>query len=234
MKNKHIVTIIPARGGSKGIPKKNIMSFCGKPLLAWSILQAKASKYADEVYVSSDSEEILRLSAKFGAKTIKRPRVLASDTASSEEAVAHALELIEREKNAKIDLAVFLQATSPLRTARDIDSSIENLSRQKADSLFSAALLEDFCIWSKAGGKLESFSFDYRNRGRRQDRPPLYLENGSIYVFKPEILRRYNNRLGGNIAVFFMPFWKSYEIDKEEDLGVAEYFMKKMILKKIS
>ena len=80
--------------------------------------------------------------------------------------------------------------------------------------------------------KLKILSFDYHKRGRRQDRLPLYLENGSIYVFKPKILLRYNNRLGGKISMFFMPFWKSYEIDKEEDIGICEYFMKRMILRK--
>lgn len=232
MGNKHIITIILARGGSKAIPRKNLLPFCGKPLLAWTILQAKASKYIKEVYVSSDNKEILRVAKRFGAKGIKRPQHLATDTASSEAALIHAFKIAEKESRRKVDLIVFLQATSPLRTASDLDSAIETLRARRVDSLFSAAVLEDYCIWHKPAGKLRSLTFDYRHRGRRQDRKPLYLENGSIYVFKPKILRRYHNRLGGRISTFFMPFWRSYEIDKKEDIGVCEYFMKKGILKK--
>lgn len=231
MKNKNIIVIIPARGGSKAIPRKNLLSFCGKPLLAWSILQAKASKHIRQVYVSSDSKEILKVSEKFGAKGIERPECLATDTSSSEEALIHALDLVEKESAEKADLIVFLQATSPLRVAKDIDLAIETLAARKSDSLFSAAILDDYCIWQKAGSKLKSLTFDYLNRTRRQDRAPLYLENGSLYVFKPEILRRCHNRIGGKISVYLMPFWKSYEIDKREDLEICEYFMRRKILK---
>lgn len=234
MKNKNIIAIIPARGGSKGLLGKNILPFCGKPLLAWTILQAKASKYIRQVYVSSDNKDILRVAEKFRVKGIKRSSSLATDTAASEEALIHALGIAEKESAKKIDLVVFLQATSPLRTASDIDSAIEALVEQGADSLFSGAVLEDFCIWQKSAHKLKSFSFNYHKRGRRQIRKPLYLENGSVYVFKPKVLQRFHNRLGGKIAVFFMPFWKSYEIDKEEDLKICAYFMKRMILKNIA
>lgn len=229
MRSKKVVCIIPARGGSKGIPRKNILLFCGKPLLAWSILQAKVSKYIQNVYVSSDNEEILKVAKKFGAKGIKRPPALATDTASSETALIHTLDIVEKENNRKIDLIVFLQATSPLRTTADLDLAIEALVAQRADSLFSAAILEDFCIWHKLSGKLKSMTYDYCQRGRRQDRKPLYLENGSIYVFKPEILKKYNNRLGGKIGLYLMDYWKSYEIDKQEDIEFCEYFMKKML-----
>lgn len=232
MGNKHIIAIIPARGGSKGIPKKNVLSFCGKPLLTWSILQARASKYIRNVYVSSDNQEILRIAEKYGAKGIKRPRHLATDMASSETALIHALKIAEKENSRKIDLVVFLQATSPIRTTADLNLAIETLLAQRADSLFSATVLEDCCIWHKSAGKLKSLTFDYRKRSRRQERKPLYLENGSVYVFKPEILHRCHNRMGGRIAIFFMPFWKSYEIDKKEDIEICEYFMKKEILKK--
>ncbi len=211
------------------MPRKNALPFCGKPLLAWTILQAKASKYVQDVYISSDNKEILRVAKKFGAKGIKRPSALATDIASSEAALIHALNRVEKESNRKIDLVVFLQATSPLRTAADVDMAIETLVAQRADSLFSAAILEDCCIWQKSAGKLKSITFDYRRRGRRQNRKPLYLENGSIYIFKPEILKKYNNRLGGRIGLYFMDYWKSFEIDKKEDVELCEYFMRKML-----
>ncbi len=231
MKNKKIIAIIPARGDSKAIPKKNIINFCGKPLIAWSIEQALHSSYISEVFVSSDDDEILSISKKIGAKIIKRPKEIATDTSTSEEALLHAVNHIEKTNNKKIDMVVFFQATSPLRTSADIDSAIEFFVSKKADSLFSAARLDDFCIWEDIRGKLKSTTFDYKNRGRRQDRRPCYLENGSIYIFKPKIIKQYNNRLGGKMVFYEMPFWKSYEIDSEENIEICEYYMRSRILK---
>jgi CMP-N,N'-diacetyllegionaminic acid synthase len=131
------ICIIPARGGSKGIPGKNIMNFCGKPLLAWSILQAMQAKTVNAVYVSSDDAAILRVAEDFGAISIRRPDELSSDTATSEAALLHALDYIEKEKATKIDVVVFLQATSPLRESEDIDGAVQKLIYENADSLFS-------------------------------------------------------------------------------------------------
>lgn len=225
-----ICAIIPARGGSKGIPGKNLIPFCGKPLLAWSIKQAEESGRVDKVFVSSDDDAILRVAEEYGAIGIKRPSELATDTASSEGALKHAINCI-KEKYSLPEYVVFLQATSPLRTGKDIDDAISLLESDKADSLFSAALLEDFCIWTRDSDGYSSFSYDYKNRGRRQERKPLYLENGSIYLFKPLVLEKYGNRLGGKISSFYMDYWKSYEIDKKEDIELCEYFMRKNILK---
>lgn len=223
------VTIIPARGGSEGIPNKNIIDFCGKHLLAWSILQATESDVVDDVYVSSDSDEILQVAERYGALSIKRPAELAHDSASSESALLHALDRIKSSEKKKIDIVVFLQATSPLREPRDIDGAVQHLLETEADSLFSMAVLEDFCCWTSEGGELKGLTFDPFNRGRRQNRKSVYLENGSIYVFRPEILRKYNNRLGGKISTFKMPFWKSYEIDTMEDVEICKYFFERYL-----
>ncbi len=231
IKNKEIIAIIPARGNSKEIPKKNVIDFCGKPLIVWSIEQALGSRYIQEVYVSSDNREILEISKKSGAKAIKRPKKLAMDTSPSEEALLHAVNYIQKSTRKMIDIVVFLQASSPLRTSKDIDTAIELLISKRADCLFSAAILEDFCIWQRKKNNYRSMSFDYKNRGRRQDRPKLYLENGSIYIFKPKILEKYNNRFGGKMAISIMDYWKSYEIDKPEDVEVCEYFMQKLLNK---
>jgi N-acylneuraminate cytidylyltransferase len=225
---KHIIAIIPARGGSKSIPKKNVIDFCGKPLIAWSIEQALRSKYIEDVYVSTDDKEIARISIKHGAKVIKRPASLAKDTSSSEEALMHAVSLIEQKR--KIDLIVFLQATSPLRQGDDLDKSINEFVKQKADSLFSIIKLEDFCVWEIEGEKFKSFTYDYKNRGRRQDRQPYYLENGSIYIFKPEVLKKYLNRIGGKVSVYMMDPWKSYQIDAPSDIEICEFYMRNKIL----
>ncbi|MCJ7471358.1 MAG: acylneuraminate cytidylyltransferase family protein [Actinobacteria bacterium] len=220
-----IVAVIPARGGSKGIPRKNIIDFCGKPLIAWSILQSKNCKMIDEVYVSSDDDEIIDISCTYGAKAINRPRELATDFSTTEEALLHAVSIIE--EKADIDIVVFLQATSPLRGKKDIEEALTEFRTQKVDSLFSAAKLEDFFIWKKTSDGFKSMNYDYRKRIRRQDVEMQYVENGSIYIFKPSILKKYNNRLGGRIGVYEMEFWKTWEIDTIEDKELCEWYFKK-------
>lgn len=218
----NIIAIIPARGGSKGIPKKNIIDFCGKPLLAWSIEHAKGASLINEVYVSTDDAEIANTAEKYGAKVVKRPSEISGDTAKSEDALKHVVSEVQKDNHEKIDYVVFLQATSPLRETRDIDNAINKIIEDKADSLFSGADLKDFCIWKNTNGILDSVNYDYRNRGRRQDFGEQYVENGSIYVFRPEILFEQNNRLGGKIAISKMEFWKSFEIDEPEDLDFCK------------
>lgn len=224
-RNQKIIAIIPARGGSKGIPKKNIVDFCGKPLIVWTIENAKESKYIDEVYVSTDDKDIASVSEKYGAKIIWRPKEISGDTSSSEEALKHALCEIYKSQRT-IDYVVFLQATSPLREAKDIDNAIKKIISEGADSLFSGAELGDFYIWKKKGEKLESLNYDYKNRKMRQEFGKQFVENGSIYVFKPEILFKENNRLGGEIAVSEMEFWKSFEVDNLKSLKFCEDIFK--------
>jgi len=220
-----IISIIPARGGSKGIPKKNIIDFCGKPLIAWSILQSKSTELIDEVYVSSDDDEIIDVSCKYGAKVIRRPKELATDFSTSEEALLHAISIIESKVD--IDLVVFLQAVAPLREIKDIEGALKGFRTQKVDSLFSAVRLEDFFIWRKISGGFESINYDYKNRVRRQDVEEQYVENGSIYIFKPSVLKKYNNRLGGKIGIYQMAYWKTWEIDTMEDKELCEWYFKK-------
>lgn len=226
------VAIILARGGSKGIPHKNLIDFAGKPLLAWSILQATAAKIVEAVYVSSDSQAILDVAKQYGAHPIRRPDEFATDTATSESALLHALDVIAKEREGEPECIVFLQATSPLREPSDIDGAVAEFQFQEADSLFSDAVLDDLCAWQEEGGVLKGKTFDPFNRGRRQDRKPLYLENGSIYVFKPSLLREKGNRLGGKIARYSMPYWKSFEIDTVENIELCEYFFRKHLLVK--
>ena len=228
----NIVAIIPARGGSKGIPKKNIINFCGKPLISWTIEEVLGSKLINDIYVSSDADDILEISKNYGAKVVKRPKTIARDNSTSEEALKHAIAFIRRKVKEKIDIIVFCQATSPLRTSKDIDNAIKYFISIQADSLFSAVILESLYTWRKQKGKLISLSYDYKNRVRRQERLPLYLENGSIYIFKPEVLVKYNNRLGGKISMYIMDHWKSFDIDTIEDIEACEYFMRKNILSK--
>lgn len=230
MTNYCTIAIIPARGGSKGIPGKNLREFAGKPLVAWSILQARAASTVERVFVSSDSGEILDVASAYGAERIRRPDEISTDAATSEAALTHALEAVSAERGFDPDAVVFLQATSPLREPADIDGAVAAFRSQNADSLFTDAVLDDFCAWHEERGVLKAKTFDPFNRGRRQDRAPMYLENGSIYVFKPEVLRHSGNRLGGKIAHYSMPYWKSFEIDTLEHLELCEYFFRRHLL----
>ena len=225
-KNKKIIAIIPARGGSKGIPKKNIINFLGKPLLAWSIEDAKSSRLISAVYVSTDDKEIAKVSRKYGAEVIWRPKEFSGDSSPSEDALKHAMNEVYKAEPQKIDYVVFLQATSPLREAKDIDNAIKKIISADADSLFSGAEIGDFLIWGGKGNQLKSLNYDYKNRKRRQDFGKQFLENGSIYIFKPEILFKYNNRLAGKIVISEMEFWKSFEIDSWEDVKFCEELFK--------
>jgi CMP-N,N'-diacetyllegionaminic acid synthase len=224
---QNIIAIIPARGGSKGIPRKNLIDFCGKPLLAWSILQVQMAPQIKNIYVSSDSDEILECAVRYNAIGIKRPADIAGDTATAESAIIHACEQI----GSHADTIVFLQPSSPLRKPDDIKKAIEIFCSGNYDSLFSSCALHDFLIWDKdESGALKSVNYNYHNRTRRQDRGVQYVENGSIYVFKKDSLYKYNNRLGGRIGMYFMDFYQSFEIDNQEDVDLLTMIFKIKLL----
>lgn len=220
-----VVAIIPARGGSKGIPRKNLLDLCGKPLIAWSILQAKHAEGIDSVWVTSDDDEILAAAADYGAGTIKRPQDISGDTATSESAWLHAINEIESQ-NIPIDIVVAMQATSPLRESSDLDDGLALIKNGHYDSLLSVTEVEDFFTWRlNEHGSAESINYDYRNRKRRQQIEKRYLENGSFYIFKPEQLRNENNRLGGQIGLFVMSRHKMFQIDNPEDIPLCKAIM---------
>lgn len=226
----NVVCIIPARGGSKGIPDKNIKMIAGKPLIQWSIEHAVASRAINVgVYVSSDSDDILRVAEKAGAIPLKRPDELSSDTATSESALKHAI--LEIRKSVHVDYVVFLQCTSPIRKHDDIDNALATMIEQDADSLLSVLKIKDYFVWQD---KISSFNgasslnFDYKDRKRRQDLPTQYLENGSIYIFKPQVLMNSNNRLGGKIALYPMEKFCSQQIDDDAEFMLCESILKGM------
>ena len=210
-----IYAIIPARGGSKGIARKNLVDVCGKPLVAWSIEQALAAECVESVYVSTDDEEIADVSFKYGARVIGRPDVLSGDDATSESVLLHALDTIGDDP----DLVVFLQPTSPIRTKHDIDNAVGWLRDQGADSLFSCRRIEGYVWQGRRWNELMPVTYGCNGRTRRQDGKRLAIEeNGSIYVFKPEILREHGCRLGGRIATYVQGFYESMQIDTVQDL----------------
>uniref|UniRef100_Q3ARI1 Acylneuraminate cytidylyltransferase n=1 Tax=Chlorobium chlorochromatii (strain CaD3) TaxID=340177 RepID=Q3ARI1_CHLCH len=222
------VAIIPARGGSKGLKYKNIYPVAGKPLLAWTIEQARASQFVDKVFVSTDSEDIADIAKEYGAEVIERPADIAGDKATSESAILHALNVIQAEHHITVSAVVFLQATSPLRKQGDIDGAIELFRRENADSLISVTKADDLTIWEqRKSGEWASVNFDYRNRGMRQDRPAQFIENGSIYMFTPETLHRFNNRIGEKLVAYEMEFWQTWEIDTLNEIELVEFYMKR-------
>jgi CMP-N,N'-diacetyllegionaminic acid synthase len=222
-KNKKIYCLIPARGGSKGIKNKNIIEFCGSPLISHSINQAVNSKYIDKTFVSSDSDQILQISENCGATAVKRPVELSEDHSTSESVLEHFLQ------TTNCDLLVFLQATSPLRESGDIDSAIEKFCEGEYDSLFAATEAEDFFVWSISGKEKRSLTYDYKNRLRRQEINNLVLENGSFYIFCRDKFLKNKNRLFGKIGHFLMDRWKMYEIDSQEDLELCKFLYERKI-----
>jgi CMP-N,N'-diacetyllegionaminic acid synthase len=221
------IAIIPARGGSKGVPRKNLRLLAGKPLVAHSIEDAQEAISVDRVYVSTDDPDIADVSLKYGAEVIIRPDHLANDTASSESSLIHALQYIEQ-TGLFPDLLVFLQCTSPFRTGHDIDQAVETLHATKADSVLSVAPSHKF-LWKLENGAPKALNYDYKNRPRRQDMEPQYVENGSIYIFKPWVLKQYSNRLGGNISLYPMAESSGIEIDSEIDFELVEFFISRSV-----
>lgn len=190
-----VLALIPARGGSKGIPRKNVQLIADKPLLAYSIQQAVQTPAISRVVVSTDDTEIAGVAEECGAEVIWRPPEISGETAASESALLHALDYLSDTEVYEPDLVVFLQATSPIRQPDDIQNAIKKLHSTQADSLFSACAIEGG-VWQIEGDHLSSVTYDYRHRIRRQDSSQDLLENGAIYLYKPWILRKFNNRLG--------------------------------------
>ncbi|MGO8676698.1 MAG: cytidylyltransferase domain-containing protein [Limisphaerales bacterium] len=219
------LVIIPARGGSKGIPRKNIKLLAGKPLVAHSILHARQTPSVTRTVVSTDDEEIAAVARHWGAEVVPRPADISGDNASSESALLHALDWLKETDGYEPELVVFLQATSPLRRPADIEQAIQSLLREQADSLFAACLVHGF-VWRCAQGEARPVNYDPVERPRRQDLAEEFLEeNGSIYVFRPWVLRRFNSRLGGKIAVYRMRGIDSFQIDEPGDWDIVEQLM---------
>lgn len=207
--SKRVVALIPLRGGSRGIPGKNIKLLAGKPLCAWSIEAACAASKIDEVFVSTDSPEIRRVVDGLGVrvKVIDRPAEFATDTASTESVMVHFA------KNVPFDVLVTLQATSPLTRSIDIDSALETMSAEKWDSFVTVARWKRF-LWSKDGTAL---NYDVTKRPRRQDFDGMLVENGAFYGTTRSLLEKSACRLGGRIGVHEMPEDTLIEIDEPSD-----------------
>ena len=234
-KQKRILAIIPARGGSKGIPKKNIIDLLGNPLLYYSIKSAKESKYIDKVIISTDDDEIAEIGKKLGADVpFLRPEEISGDKAKSIDAFIHAIKELEKLEE-KYDYILLLQNTSPLRQSWHIDEAIEKLIESGERSLVAVSeVTEHPCIMRTLNEKNETFNLlNMSGDMRRQDFSPIYLVNGAIYIQKNDEYLNLDTNLNGGKLAYVMAREYSVDIDEYLDLDIATHYLKKMKDEKI-
>tara|TARA_Y100000590_G_scaffold211779_2_gene239984 strand:- start:6216 stop:6938 length:723 start_codon:yes stop_codon:yes gene_type:complete len=235
LNNHKILAITLARGGSKGVPKKNIAELVDQPLIYYTINQAKLSKYISRYIVSTDDEEIAKVAKKLDAEVpFLRPKGLASDNATSLDALQHSVKWCEDDENIKYDYVIELMCTNPMKTVEDIDGAIEKLIETKADSVIGVSKLDDNHP-ARAKKIVNDRIVDFcvpELSSRRQDlKPEAFIRNGSIYAIKRDVLMVDKIRFGSNNSrPYLMSEEKSVNIDNKIDLIVAEALMKKRLL----
>jgi len=219
----NIVSIIPARGGSKGVPDKNIKPLAGIPLIAHTINASKQSQYIQRTIVSTDSEKIANIARYYGSEIIMRPDNLALDETPTEPVIGHVLDVLSKKENYYPEHIILLQPTSPLRTTEDIDNAIKKYNSDFCDSLLSVCSSHAF-IWKNEDGFGAPINYDFRKRPRSQEMHQ-YRENGAIYIFKRDLFLAKSNRLGGKISLYEMEEGRSVEIDTAFDFILVEHFL---------
>lgn len=224
-----ILAVIPARGGSKGIPNKNRKPISGKPLIGWTIEHATRCSKIDRTIVSTDCPHIAEIANQYGAETpFIRPAELAEDTTATEPVILHLLDWLQEHEGYIPDLIILLQCTSPVRHPDSLEHAIEQFLGDRYDSMVSTAPFWHF-LWQDPKNPTAQYNFE--NRPRRQDIPSeeiKYRENGSIYITKTDIYRNHNNRLGGHIGMYVMTEEESYEIDTPVDWCINEAILQNM------
>jgi CMP-N,N'-diacetyllegionaminic acid synthase len=230
-RNKTFIAIIPARGGSKGLPGKNIKMLCEKPLIAWSIETALQSKYLDEVMVTTDSKKIAEVSKIYGATVpFLRPQELALDKSTTFEAVQHTLDFYRQNKNQTFDYIVLLEPTSPLREKDDIDNMINKIVEHEDsfDSIVSIGQVNEHpSIMKKIVGEtLAPFCEELALTSRRQDNQPAYFPYGVTYIIKTSVLLQEKTFYSARNTYYKIKRWQNYEIDDIYDFLAVENIMK--------
>lgn len=231
-KGRSILAVIPARGGSKGILRKNIKMLGGKPMLAWSIEAAQKSKYIDRIIVSTEDEEIAKISLELGAEVpFMRPEELAMDTTPGVDPILYTIKRLEENSDQKYDFILLLQPTSPLRNEAHIDESIEILLKnlQEFDSLISVTELEHPVYWNRIidkNKKLSSFiEYDKVENYRRQDFDVVYRLNGAIYLIDTNIFIKYKNFETEKTMAYVINGKFATDVDCMDDFQLVEYYM---------
>jgi CMP-N-acetylneuraminic acid synthetase len=217
-----VVAVIPARGGSKGIPKKNVKLLAGKPLIAYSIEAAKAASTVHRVIVSTDDPVIGQVSLEWGAEVVWRPADISGDIASSEAALLHVLDSIRTGEGVLPDLLVFLQCTSPFTAAEDIDGTVNALISQGAQTAVAMTPFHYFVWEQEPDGNIVGVNHDKSIRLLRQQRPPQYLETGAVYAMEICGFLERKHRFFGKTAMHVIPPERVLEIDEPEDFAIAE------------
>jgi N-acylneuraminate cytidylyltransferase len=217
-KNK-VLGLIPARGGSKGLPRKNVLNAGGKPLIAWTIEAARQSEVVGHTILSSDDDEIMKVAAAWGCSVpFRRPDELASDTASTMDVVMHALDQFP-----ECEYVVLLQPTSPLRSAADINAAFGLMVESGAPSCVSVCEVDQSPYWMyRLGpeGKLAAVLQTPEGVTRRQDLPPIFTLNGAIYIARTDWLRRTGSFVNAETVGYRMPRERSIDIDTRDDFEV--------------
>ena len=206
------VALILARGGSKGIPNKNIINLKDKPLISYSINAANQSN-CDETWVSTDSNEIKKIAKSYGANVIDRPKELSGDYSKSEEALDHFSDNID------YDILIFIQPTSPLLNAHDINDGLESIKSNQYDSVFSVYKEHWIPRWTQ---KIVPVNWDIDDRPMRQEKESQFVENGAFYITTKEQFSQSKRRYGGRIGIVEMPNYRSFQIDSMDDLKLIE------------
>ena len=221
------IAFIPARCGSESIPFKNIKIICGKPLIYWSLLALNKSKNIDQIYVATDCDEIKNTVIDYNFDNVRifdRSNTNASNTASTESVM---LEFLENKKFSDDDLFVLVQITNPFTSSHDFDNAINTIkSSNKLDSILSCVETTRF-FWTKNG---KPINYDYNSRPRRQDFEGILMENGAFYINSVANIKKYKNRLCGNIHPYLMPEYSAIEADEEDDWLIIEKLMYKYVL----
>lgn len=226
--NPVIVAIIPARGGSKAVPRKNIRLLDGKPLIYYAIREAQNSALLQRVLVSTEDAEIAEVARGYGAEVIPRPRELARDDTPSPPVYRHVIKYLEETEGSAPDIVVLLQPTSPLRRATDIDGAIAQFLATDCDSVVSVCEVEHppHNMFALDGNRLVPIVPGGEKIIRRQDAPRIFRLNGAIYVMRSDVAMKQNKAVGHNSEAYIMPIEISIDINTETDLKLTELLMK--------
>ena len=229
--NNKILAIIPARGGSKSVPKKNIYPLNGKPLIYYSISSGLKAKYIDRLIVSTDSPEIAKVARKYKAEVpFVRPAELASDTAPTLPVLQHVVKYVEENDKFKPDLVVLIQPTNPLVRSEDVDGTIETLFKTNTNSCFSVTEISQRPEWMYRMDNNPAELFLKEESGptkRSQELPRLAIINGTVYVMKYETLMTKNKIRDGNTSIYVMPRERSVDIDDKFDFELAKFLFQR-------